>query len=291
MFLSIGPFTSVCVSAAYAFIFVASMYVWKGASSHNRDDPEVIKKRLLSISVVTILAPLGLCLLNDPTIKGPPLSTWLGFPMDSFRSLLLAIFLPLLLAVIFFAGPIFLLVQNPHWLQNFLLQWKEEPLPMIRNIIVAPFCEELVFRACVCPILIAGGWSISFTVFVAPLLFGAAHMHHMLGMMRSRGLGLKDSLISACFQLSYTTVFGCLTGLLFLRTGHTISCILVHAFANIMGFPDLTWINQNPPHPQKTTITGLFVGGLILYILFFMPLTRPELYDSYFYSFHRSIKS
>lgn len=291
MFLSIGPFTSICVSATYAFVFVASMYVWKGASSHNRDDPEVIKKRLLSISVVTLVAPFGLFLFNDPAIPGPPFLTWLGFPTESLLSFILALILPLSLAAIIFAGPIFLTVQNPRWSNEFIQDWKNQPLPHIRNVIAAPICEEMVFRACVCPILLAGGWSISATVLIAPLLFGGAHMHHMLGMMRARGLGIRESLINACFQLSYTTVFGCLTGLLFLRTGHTIACILVHAFANTMGFPDLSWIGQDPPHPQKKLISSLFIGGIVAYILLFMPLTRPDLYGSFFYAFHHSIKS
>jgi len=291
MYLSIGPLTSVCVSAAYAFVFVASMYVWKGASSHNRDDPEVIKKRLLSISVVTLVAPFGMFVFNDPAIAGPPFLTWLGFPMTSLFSFVLAMVLPLILAATFFAGPIFLLVQNPRWAEDLAQQWRSEPLPMIRNVIVAPLCEELVFRACVCPILLAGGWSFASTVFIAPLLFGGAHMHHMLGMMRSRGFGMRESLQNACFQLSYTTVFGCLTGLLFLRTGHTIACILVHAFANVMGFPDLSWTNQEPPHPQRHILLLLFVGGVVAYVIMFLPLTNPDLYGSFFYGFHRTILS
>jgi prenyl protein peptidase len=234
------------------------------------------------------MAPFGLYLFNDPSISGPSLLTWIGFPLESALSFILAVILPLTLAAIFFAGPIFLLVQNPRWAQDFIEQWRCETLPMVRNVLVAPLCEEMVFRACVCPILLAGGWSVSSTVFISPLLFGLAHMHHMLGMMRSRGLGMRESLLNACFQLSYTTVFGCLTGLLFLRTGHTVACILVHSFANIMGFPDLSWINQ--PHPQKSLISALFLGGLVMYVILFMPLTRPDLYGSFFYTFHRSIK-
>jgi len=291
MYLSIGPFTSVCVSAAYAFIFVASMYVWRGSSSHNRDDPEVIKKRLLSISIVTLVAPFGLYVFNDPSIAGPPFLTWLGFPMTSLLSFALALVLPLVLAATFFAGPIFMLVQDPKWADDLLKQWRDEPLAMTRNVIVAPVCEELVFRACVCPILLAGGWSFSSTVFIAPLLFGGAHMHHMLGMMRSRGVGIRESLLAACFQLSYTTVFGCLTGLLFLRTGHTIACVLVHAFANVMGFPDLSWINQEPPHPQRSILVALFVGGLVAEVILFLPLTNPDMYGSFFYIFERSNRS
>jgi len=289
MYISIGAVTSVCVSAAYAVLFVASMYVWKGASLHNRDDPGVIKRRLFSISVVTLLSPLGLCMFDQPNIPGPPLLTWLGFPTHSLVAFVLAVILPLLLAGLFFAGPIFIMVQNPQWAQELIAQWKNEPLQFMRNVVVAPLCEELVFRACVCPILLAGGWSVSSTVLISPILFGGAHVHHMLGLMRTRGLGLKESLLRACFQLGYTTVFGCLTGLLFLRTGHTTGCILVHAFANVMGFPDTSWINQEPPHPQKDIIASLFIGGIGLCVLLFMPMTNPDLYGSFFYAFHTRI--
>lgn len=203
--------------------------------------------------------------------------------MNSISSCALAVVVPLTLSAIFFAGPLYRMTKEPECAPNIVEQWREEPLPLIRNVVVAPVCEELVFRACVCPILLAGGWSVSATVLISPLLFGGAHMHHMLGMMHSRGMGLRESFLNACFQLSYTTVFGCLTGLLFLRSGHTISCILAHAFANSMGFPDLGWVNQVPPHPEKARLCVLFVGGIVAYALLFMPLTDPQLFGSFFY--------
>jgi hypothetical protein len=38
--------------------YVASLYVWKGALTTSRNDPEMIKKRMLSVASVTLASPV-----------------------------------------------------------------------------------------------------------------------------------------------------------------------------------------------------------------------------------------
>ena len=53
----------------------------------------------------------------------------------------------------------------------------------IRNYIVAPCSEELVFRACTLALLLQCTEPFR-AVFMCPLFFGAAHLHHMLEQIR-----------------------------------------------------------------------------------------------------------
>ncbi|KAG2469550.1 FACE2 protease, partial [Polypterus senegalus] len=88
----------------------------------------------------------------------------------------------------------------------------------MRNQVVAPLTEELVFRACMLPMLIpcAGLWS---AIFTCPLFFGVAHFHHVIELLRFRQGTLSGIFLSAVFQFSYTAVFGAYTAFIFVRTG------------------------------------------------------------------------
>lgn len=44
--------------------------------------------------------------------------------------------------------------------------------------------QELVFRACMVPLLLAGGWSVSRVLWCSPLFFGLAHAHHTIQRVR-----------------------------------------------------------------------------------------------------------
>lgn len=56
-------------------------------------------------------------------------------------------------------------------------------------------------------------------------------------------MSIQQAITIVLFQLCYTTIFGAYTSFIFIRTGHLISCFLIHAFCNCMGFPDLSWIS------------------------------------------------
>ena len=85
-----------------------------------------------------------------------------------------------------------------------------------RNYIAAPLSEEIVFRACMCPLLVAGGFSQAAAIWVSsypccslrtdrawlqisPLFFSLAHVHHIL-----RG----ERVAMVILQAAYTCIFG-----------------------------------------------------------------------------------
>ena len=76
----------------------------------------------------------------------------------------------------------------------------------LRNYIVSPFTEEFVFRSCMLPLLVHNV-GVSTAVFVTPLFFGLAHLHHII-----EGLMFNESfmhlLVQHLFQFTYTYIFG-----------------------------------------------------------------------------------
>ncbi|KAH7671395.1 Type II CAAX prenyl endopeptidase Rce1-like protein [Dioscorea alata] len=49
-----------------------------------------------------------------------------------------------------------------------------------RNYVVAPITEELVFRACMIPLLLCGGLTAYSITFFSPIFFSLAHLNHFL---------------------------------------------------------------------------------------------------------------
>lgn len=49
-----------------------------------------------------------------------------------------------------------------------------------RNYVVAPFTEELVFRACMIPLLLCSGFQTQNIIFFGPIFFSLAHLHHFM---------------------------------------------------------------------------------------------------------------
>jgi prenyl protein peptidase len=65
-------------------------------------------------------------------------------------------------------------------------------------------------------------------------------MYQSLVKFQTRKEALMSSLSTVLFQFVYTTVFGWLAMFLLIKKRSVIGCILVHAFCNWMGFPDVT---------------------------------------------------
>jgi len=276
---------SLLTSAFLASSFVGSLYIWKDALTRDRDEPEVIKRRLLSIFIVCLLAPWSLYIWRDDSLLavGPPFLTWIGITTEGLG---LALIFPLFLTMSLFIGPIYLLLCKEtfqslalHAVRDF---YPERRLRTLRNIILAPFAEEFVFRACICSLLFSGGWSFTFTVLGSPLLFGIAHLHHLLGMVRAQGYSTKEAALAVGYQLCYTTLFGTYASFIFLRTGHLVAAFLCHAFCNVLGFPDLSWLRHEDQR-HRFVVGFFYILGVVLFSNLLFPLTSPHLYNSWFF--------
>lgn len=97
------------------------------------------------------------------------------------------------------------------------------------------------------------GMSPSRIVFIAPLYFGVAHIHHFYEFKLTHPYtSVTTSLLRSLLQFSYTTIFGWFAAFVFLRTGSLPAVIIVHSFCNYCGLPRF-WGRveaQNPVIPN-----------------------------------------
>lgn len=260
--------------------YVASLYIWKNKDSRNH--PSTIKRRFLSVLLMAFLSPCFVLFATQPESfrNEPPLAFLLGFRLEGLFSALL---LPLALTAVLFAGPIVLAHLDgihSHYLK--LCYWTNNlgNLLWLRNHLVAPFSEEFTFRACMLPILVPC-LGVRTTIFVCPLFFGIAHLHHMIERLETNS-NLSHVLLQSIFQFIYTTLFGIYSTFLFLRTGHFASSFIVHSFCNHMGFPDFSEV-LNYPQPMRFILSAIFVAGLVLWILLLDVFTQPHIYHNHIY--------
>lgn len=135
----------------------------------------------------------------------------------------------------------------------------EERWKSIRNLIIAPWTEEVVFRGCMVPVLLGSGMSPLRVTFIAPLFFGVAHVHHAMTRL-AKGERLRVVLVMTIFQFIYTSLFGSYATYAFIRTGSAMAVTICHAYCNLMGLPDFTFVQ--PHHPLYDHRMTLFVAYL-----------------------------
>ncbi|KAJ4868508.1 CAAX prenyl protease 2 [Raphanus sativus] len=143
----------------------------------------------------------------------------------------------------------------------------------LRNLVVAPLTEELVFRACMVPLLLCAGFRSYSAIFLCPILFSLAHLNHFRETyIRHNRSYIKASLIVG-LQLGYTVVFGAFASFLFIRTGHLAAPLFAHIFCNYMGLPVVI-------HSRGKGLVSLAaLVGVIGFVTLLFPLTEPLMYN------------
>lgn len=115
----------------------------------------------------------------------------------------------------------------------------------IRDVLLAPFFEEFIFRGVLLTVLLGrrpgtredDGVSIAAAIYISPLLFGLAHINHYFGLRKV--YGHAKALQSVAFQFIYTTLFGVLAGTAFYRCKAGLAgAWSLHASMNAFGVPD-----------------------------------------------------
>uniref|UniRef100_A0A3B4ZIM6 CAAX prenyl protease 2 n=1 Tax=Stegastes partitus TaxID=144197 RepID=A0A3B4ZIM6_9TELE len=172
-----------------------------------------------------------------------------------------SLFLPVLHTVLFL-GPLMQLAMDCPWSFTDGMRVAFDPwfwmlclsdMRWLRNQVVAPLTEELVFRACMLPMLVPCAGP-STAIFTCPLFFGVAHFHHVIELLRFRQ--------------------GTLSGI-FLSAGHLMGPVLCHSFCNYMGFPAISTALE---HPHRLTVLSSYLLGVVLFLLFLFPFTDPSYY-------------
>ena len=93
------------------------------------------------------------------------------------------------------------------------------------------------------------------------------------------GMEFKIALTVSLFQFGYTTIFGAYSAYLFMRTGHFVAPFIAHAFCNHMGFPDFQEVLMQTG-PKKTFLIGMYIVGLVSWVLLMPLLTSPTWYSN-----------
>ena len=264
----ISPRAALFCAFMFTAFYVAPFYLsptLRSVSIASRDSPSVIRARVRSVTLtciacavvnVYILAVIGHATPRDV------LSLWGVWPINFVDILKL-----LGLVAVLFVGPLFkTLVAEGEWRNVTPSTIKTELFDSwigYRNIIVAPLSEELVFRSLVISLYLLAKVSPTRIVFITPLVFGMAHLHHLYTNLRSQTRsGQKYPPLAAwlqciavsLFQFTYTSLFGFFAAFALLRTGNVYGVVLVHSFCNWMGVPQF-WgrIGQYEPRYTHTT--------------------------------------
>ncbi|XP_037402059.1 CAAX prenyl protease 2 isoform X4 [Pygocentrus nattereri] len=249
-----------------ACLYVGSLYIWRG--SLPRDHPSTIKKRFISVLFASAVSPLIVwAWMQAVEVRpSPPLLALLGIRIEGSVP---AAVLPLILTMVLFLGPLIqMAMDSPKGLvhevkSGFSLKNVTDclrDLCWLRNHVVAPLTEELVFRASMLPIL-APCTGPTAAIFIAPLFFGVAHFHHVIEQLRFGHDSVLDILVCA--------------GKMSCSKCHLVGPVLCHSFCNWMGFPALGLALQ---HPQRPVLMLSYELGLLLFILLLFPLTDPLLF-------------
>ncbi|PYH97507.1 prenyl protein protease [Aspergillus ellipticus CBS 707.79] len=237
-------------SAAFFSIFLTLVYVvpfyvnstTRPSPTLSRDAPSVIRARIRAVTsscVVSSLAVLWLIIgKNDASFSEALhfLGWWPVSLVDIFRSLLLT--------AILFAGPLFErgIAEGEwrEWIRGGRVTSALRSWIGWRNYVAGPITEEAMFRSAIIPLHLLAKVDPDRIVFVAPLYFGIAHVHHFYEFRLTHpDTPVIAALLRSVFQFGYTTVFGWYATFLYLRTGSLPAVILAHTFCNWCGLPRL----------------------------------------------------
>ncbi|KAK3368046.1 hypothetical protein B0H63DRAFT_528433 [Podospora didyma] len=244
----------------------------------SRDVPSVIRARIRSVvtSCLVCYAATYAVLVGPAGASTAEVLHLIGLWPPALAESVRAVALTALL----FAGPLFsYLVVDDGWRDWLCL----DPLRDVwddwltwRNIVAGPVTEEVLFRSASVPLMLIAHTPVKQTIFLSPVLFGLAHVHHFYEFrLTNPQVPAAAALLRSLFQLSFTTVFGAYATFVFVRTGSLLAVCAVHAFCNSMGLPRV-WGRVQPSssreqrqqqHSVLWTVAyyALLIGGAIAF--------------------------
>lgn len=266
---------AVAISSSY----VLGIHVF-GRKGLSRDDPRVIKSRMVGCTIGTAGAVYLFKYLmghNDP--DPTTLLPLLGIRKSG---LVPAIVNTIGLTGTLFAGPILqsiieLLSGNNTAIENLLTE-ENGKLLAFRAYVMAPVTEELVFRACLVPLMRPFFTDAGLTAAV-PLFFGFAHAHHLLEKIFILRQDFTSAIIQTVVQLTYTTIFGALSTFMYLKTAQLPAVIAMHTLCNIMGLPDFMGVYMMRSRFKKILVELAYLAGMIGFF-YGCTLIKPEHYSN-----------
>jgi prenyl protein peptidase len=271
----------VLYSLSFTVSYVGVLYLSKTtrpSRGRGRDDLEVIKARMLTVSVLTLVLVFAVvpAILIWENIYHNYYYAWLSLHIKpGIYHTIIDPLQCLLVTATLYSGPLIKYVVFEH-----NLKWKQifndiksgtKDIYGVRNYLVGPLTEELVFRACILAIHLASHVSRFTLIYVTPLYFGIAHLHHAYENY-IHDMNPQVVIFTALFQFSFTTLFGWFASYIYLRTGSVWSPLAVHIFCNSLGLPEWSLDNARNTAVYRT----LLVLGLICFSLLVPIIDSPN---------------
>ncbi|KAJ5504635.1 CAAX amino terminal protease [Penicillium fimorum] len=232
-------FLSVILTLLYVVPFYISSTT-RPSPTLSRDAPSVIRARIRAVTGSCIVGSVFVLWLiveegNSSLGAGTRLLGW--WPVGVLEALR-----SLLLTAILFLGPLFERgIVEGEWKFWFRPSKLSESLGGWigwRNYVAGPFTEEIIFRSAMVPLYLLAHTSPGRIVFLAPLCFGIAHVHHFYEFRLTHpDTPALAALLRSLFQFGYTTIFGWYATFIYLRTGSLLAVVLIHSFCNWSGLP------------------------------------------------------
>lgn len=225
----------------------------------SRDAPSVIRARIRAVTLSCIICTAAvLCLiLQEADASLADALKFMGLWPIGFVEILQS----LLLTAILFTGPLFergvAEGEWREWIRGGRISESLRGWIGWRNYVAVssyayilmtchaytnqgPVTEEIMFRSAIIPLHLLAKVSPGHIVFIAPLYFGIAHVHHFYEFRLTHpDTPVAAALLRSVFQFGYTTVFGWYATFVYLRTGSLLAVILAHTFCNWCGLPRL----------------------------------------------------
>ncbi|CAG8975138.1 hypothetical protein HYALB_00004437 [Hymenoscyphus albidus] len=234
---------TVLLLVVYTLIYVLPFYIsstTRPSPNLSRDAPSVIRGRITSVTTSCIICSIFTFVILCSIVEdGNPVQTLHGmgwYPVGIMETVK-----AVGLTAILFLGPLFeASVVQGGWRDWIRLRGLSTLSGWIgyRNLVAGPITEEVLFRSASVPLLLLSQTSNTTTIFLTPIIFGLAHVHHFY---EFRITHPHTPVIAACLrsllQFFYTTLFGSYATFIYLRTGSLLAVTLVHAFCNWMGLP------------------------------------------------------
>lgn len=251
------PLEAAVTSSLMTVAYVGLLYL---PFNHGpRDSRRTIVRRLLTLTLFTLLFELYIQ-QRVPLLKMSPRRV-LSFSVSVCLTLLLyaghllaTARMTLLASLPSFTG---LLNATPSSSSS-STAYAVEPAVALRNYIVAPMLEELVFRRqtlmlwqCATP---------STRLLVPALLFALAHVHHVY----------RLGVVGLLFQLAYTFLFGIYAAALYLNTQTVWAPYAAHMVCNMLEIPNFAAIGA---HRHWRAISVVYALSLALFAVSFGPVT------------------
>lgn len=172
---------------------------------------------------------------------------------------------PLIITATIFLGPIVDDILSRRWFDRSrrlpILNNRPDIWTLLRNWLIGPVIEEIVFRCINCTLL-SNDFPLHYNVIISGLLFGAAHFHPQI--MQHVFLDMeRHILVDSVIQFLYTSAFGMYVATIFMKTQSLWPAAAVHIFCNAMGLPTTNGFVRNKW--LKVVTTSGIAAWLLLY--------------------------